>query len=227
MSWIEDALREDLNKRAAPRHGRLPSAQGRDRELSRRPDRGDWTRSTIPRTPPPARARCRFLRVVYIEQDDFREDPPKEFFRLAPGKEVRLRSPTSSSARASIKDRDRQGDGDALHLRPGRRAAATTRRTAARSRGRSTGSRPRTRSTPRCASTTRSSPSPIPTTCRRARTISANLNPESLDRAEGGVAGAEPRKLPRRATAISSSAWATSAWTRSTRNPGRRCSTAR
>jgi glutaminyl-tRNA synthetase len=32
-----------------------------------------------------------FSRVVYIEQDDFREDPPKKFFRLAPGREVRLR----------------------------------------------------------------------------------------------------------------------------------------
>ena len=29
--------------------------------------------------------------MLYIEQDDFREDPPKEFFRLAPGQEVRLR----------------------------------------------------------------------------------------------------------------------------------------
>ena len=32
-----------------------------------------------------------FSRVLYIERDDFREDPPKQFFRLAPGKEVRLR----------------------------------------------------------------------------------------------------------------------------------------
>jgi glutaminyl-tRNA synthetase len=32
-----------------------------------------------------------FSKVLYIEQDDFREDPPKKFFRLAPGKEVRLR----------------------------------------------------------------------------------------------------------------------------------------
>src|SRR6185436_5575872 len=30
-------------------------------------------------------------RVLYVEQDDFREDPPKDFFRLAPGREVRLR----------------------------------------------------------------------------------------------------------------------------------------
>ena len=33
-----------------------------------------------------------FSRVLYIEQDDFREDPPKKYFRLAPGREVRLRS---------------------------------------------------------------------------------------------------------------------------------------
>jgi len=32
-----------------------------------------------------------FSRELYIERDDFREDPPKEFFRLAPGREVRLR----------------------------------------------------------------------------------------------------------------------------------------
>jgi glutaminyl-tRNA synthetase len=32
-----------------------------------------------------------FSRVLYIEQDDFREDPPKKFYRLAPGREVRLR----------------------------------------------------------------------------------------------------------------------------------------
>ena len=32
-----------------------------------------------------------FTRTLYIEQDDFREVPPKQFFRLAPGREVRLR----------------------------------------------------------------------------------------------------------------------------------------
>ncbi len=32
-----------------------------------------------------------FSRVVYIEREDFREDPPRKFFRLAPGREVRLR----------------------------------------------------------------------------------------------------------------------------------------
>jgi glutaminyl-tRNA synthetase len=32
-----------------------------------------------------------FSRVLYIEQDDFREDPPKQYYRLSPGREVRLR----------------------------------------------------------------------------------------------------------------------------------------
>ena len=32
-----------------------------------------------------------FSRVLYIEREDFMEDPPKKFFRLAPGREVRLR----------------------------------------------------------------------------------------------------------------------------------------
>ncbi len=35
--------------------------------------------------------RVPFSKVLYIEQDDFREDPPKKYFRLAPGREVRLR----------------------------------------------------------------------------------------------------------------------------------------
>jgi len=34
---------------------------------------------------------ARSRRVLYIEQDDFREDPPKQYFRLTPGREVRLR----------------------------------------------------------------------------------------------------------------------------------------
>ena len=35
--------------------------------------------------------RVPFSSVLYIERDDFREDPPKQYFRLAPGREVRLR----------------------------------------------------------------------------------------------------------------------------------------
>ena len=41
--------------------------------------------------PEPARGKVPFSRELYIERDDFMEDPPKKFFRLAPGREVRLR----------------------------------------------------------------------------------------------------------------------------------------
>ena len=45
-----------------------------------------------------------FSRVLYIEQDDFREDPPKKFFRLAPGREVRLRNAYLITCREVVKD---------------------------------------------------------------------------------------------------------------------------
>jgi glutaminyl-tRNA synthetase len=46
--------------------------------------------------------------VLYIEQDDFREDPPKQFFRLAPGREVRLRYAYFLRCERVIKDADGQ-----------------------------------------------------------------------------------------------------------------------
>lgn len=45
-----------------------------------------------------------FSRVLYIERDDFREDPPKKFFRLAPGGEVRLRYAYYITCREVVKD---------------------------------------------------------------------------------------------------------------------------
>lgn len=45
-----------------------------------------------------------FSRVIYIEQDDFMEDPPKKFFRLAPGREVRLRYAYFITCKDVIKD---------------------------------------------------------------------------------------------------------------------------
>jgi len=44
-----------------------------------------------PEDPEAGSRKVPFSRVLYIEKDDFREDPPKKFFRLAPGREVRLR----------------------------------------------------------------------------------------------------------------------------------------
>jgi glutaminyl-tRNA synthetase len=44
-----------------------------------------------PEDPAAGTRKVPFSRVLYIEQDDFREDPPKQLYRLAPGREVRLR----------------------------------------------------------------------------------------------------------------------------------------
>ncbi|MFN2244488.1 MAG: glutamine--tRNA ligase/YqeY domain fusion protein [Anaerolineae bacterium] len=45
-----------------------------------------------------------FSRVVYVEQDDFREDPPKKWFRLAPGREVRLKHAYYITCQEAVKD---------------------------------------------------------------------------------------------------------------------------
>src|SRR5437867_10891064 len=47
-----------------------------------------------------------FSKTLYIEEDDFREDPPKEFYRLAPGREVRLRYAYLITCKEVIKDSD-------------------------------------------------------------------------------------------------------------------------
>jgi glutaminyl-tRNA synthetase len=90
MGLLEYCIREDLNK-AAPRVMAVlhplkvvienyPEDLVEQLEAINNPeDSGAGTR-TVP-----------FTRVLYIEQDDFREDPPKQFYRLAPGREVRLR----------------------------------------------------------------------------------------------------------------------------------------
>ncbi len=47
-----------------------------------------------------------FSKVLYIEQEDFREDPPKQFYRLAPGREVRLRYGYLITCQSVVKDAD-------------------------------------------------------------------------------------------------------------------------
>jgi glutaminyl-tRNA synthetase len=50
--------------------------------------------------------RVSFSKVLYIEQDDFREDPPKQFYRLSPGREVRLRYGYLVTCQSVVKDTD-------------------------------------------------------------------------------------------------------------------------
>jgi glutaminyl-tRNA synthetase len=90
MAWLEDAIRADLNDRAPRAMGVLrplkvvienyPKDQVEQLEAANHPQLPDMGVRTVP-----------FSRELYIEQDDFLEDAPKKFFRLSPGREVRLR----------------------------------------------------------------------------------------------------------------------------------------
>jgi glutaminyl-tRNA synthetase len=90
LALLEHFLREDLNRRA-PRVmavlrplrvviDNYPENNVEQMEAVNNPEDPTAGTRTVP-----------FSRVLYIEQDDFREVPPKQFFRLSPGREVRLR----------------------------------------------------------------------------------------------------------------------------------------
>src|SRR4029077_97113 len=57
-----------------------------------------------PEDPSAGTRKVPFSRVLYIEQDDFREDPPKQYFRLSPGREVRLRYGYFVTCTSVVKD---------------------------------------------------------------------------------------------------------------------------
>ncbi len=90
VALLEHCIREDLNKRASRVMAVLrplrvvidnyPEGHVEELEAINNPEDSGMGTRKVP-----------FSRVLYIEQDDFREHPPKEFFRLAPGREVRLR----------------------------------------------------------------------------------------------------------------------------------------
>jgi glutaminyl-tRNA synthetase len=90
LAMLEHFVREDLNKRA-PRVmvvlrplkvviDNYPENQIEEMDAVNNPEDASAGSRKVP-----------FSRVLYIEQDDFREDPPKGYFRLSPGREVRLR----------------------------------------------------------------------------------------------------------------------------------------
>ncbi|MCX7927254.1 MAG: glutamine--tRNA ligase/YqeY domain fusion protein [Candidatus Omnitrophica bacterium] len=90
MVVLENCIREELNK-TVPRVmavlrplkviiDNYPEGKTEELEAINNPEDSSFGTRKIP-----------FSREIYIEQDDFREDPPKQFYRLAPGREVRLR----------------------------------------------------------------------------------------------------------------------------------------
>src|SRR5262249_21011918 len=90
VALLEHCLREDLNRRALRRLAVLrplrlvienyPEGQVEQVEAINNPEDPSAGTRTVP-----------FGRVLYIEQDDFRVEPPPKYFRLSPGVEVRLR----------------------------------------------------------------------------------------------------------------------------------------
>jgi glutaminyl-tRNA synthetase len=90
LRLLEHHVREDLNKRAPRMMAVLrplrvvidnyPETQVDELEAVNNPEDASAGTRIVP-----------FSRVLYIEQDDFREDPPKQYYRLSPGREVRLR----------------------------------------------------------------------------------------------------------------------------------------
>ena len=87
---LENALREDLNKRAPRRMGVLnPLKLVIDNFPDGKVEELDAVNN--PEDPAAGTRKIPFSKVLYIEQDDFRETPPPKFFRLTPGQEVRLR----------------------------------------------------------------------------------------------------------------------------------------
>jgi glutaminyl-tRNA synthetase len=89
-SLLEHCLREDLNRRA-PR--RLAVLRPLPLVLENYPEDREEELEALnnPEDPALGTRRLPFSRVAYVERDDFLEDPPRGFHRLAPGREVRLR----------------------------------------------------------------------------------------------------------------------------------------
>jgi len=113
VALLEHCLREDLNKRV-PRVmavlsplrviiDNYPEGEEEVLEAENSPEDPEMGTRQIP-----------FSREIYIEQEDFLEDPPKKFFRLAPGREVRLKHAYYITCVNVIRD-EQSGEVTALH----------------------------------------------------------------------------------------------------------------
>jgi glutaminyl-tRNA synthetase len=103
VALLEHAVREDLNKRAP----RIMAVIDPLRVLIENYPEGKTEEFEIANNPEDAGAgnrRVPFARELFIEREDFMEDPPKKFFRLAPGREVRLRGAYFITCTSVVKD---------------------------------------------------------------------------------------------------------------------------
>jgi glutaminyl-tRNA synthetase len=103
VALLEHAVREDLNKRAP----RVMAVLRPLRVVIENYPEGESEEVDVvnnPEDPSAGTRKVPFSRVLYIDADDFREDPPKKFFRLAPGREVRLRCAYFITCTRVVKD---------------------------------------------------------------------------------------------------------------------------
>ncbi len=112
MAQLDDAVRQELN-RTAPRVMAVlrPLKMIIENYPEDRVEEVDAVNN--PEDESAGTRKVPFSRELYIERDDFREDPPRKFFRLAPGREVRLRYAYFVTCRDVVRD----GDGNVVELR--------------------------------------------------------------------------------------------------------------
>ncbi len=113
IALLEHSIREDLNRRAPRMMGVLrplrvvidnyPAGQSEELKAVNNPEDPSAGTRMVP-----------FSKVLYIEREDFMENPPKKFYRLAPGREVRLRYAYFITCREAVKDAD---TGEIVELR--------------------------------------------------------------------------------------------------------------
>jgi glutaminyl-tRNA synthetase len=112
VAFLEDCIREYLN-RYSPRVMAVldpikvvlvnyPEGQTEELDVINNPE-----------DPEAGTRKVTFARELYLERDDFREDPPPKFFRLSPGREVRLRNAYLIKCEEVVKDED----GNVVELR--------------------------------------------------------------------------------------------------------------
>ena len=105
MGVLENALRDDLNTRAERRMAVINPLKVIIENYPE--DREEWvTGKNQPQKPDSETRQIPFSREIYIEQDDFMEDAPKKFFRLSPGREVRLRFAYYITCKEVVKNAD-------------------------------------------------------------------------------------------------------------------------
>jgi glutaminyl-tRNA synthetase len=102
---LEHCVRQDLNKRAPRRMAVLEPLRV---VLTNYPDdQVEWFEAlNNPEDPSAGTRKVPFSKVIYIEREDFMEEPPPEFFRLAPGREVRLRYAYFIKCTDVVKDKE-------------------------------------------------------------------------------------------------------------------------